>query len=486
MKRFLLISVCIWSLFPLVSAVAQSGSTLSPKKEEAVEFQACAGAALQGFRPIADTRAQRFNGKVTLLTALCRGGQTAVRYRFTPWVDSSNYWGTGDLSSLPKGYLSTSIPQFRGVTGALLDLEYQRIELIKFNLFDNNGTYQDYISGRNGLVGAALKTWPQMRLPQSNPYYAAVGGDGEQLCKGDLIRARTLTGICNDIRNPLMGSTGTPLARNVEFETTFPDLEQNELTKNRHGGRINLLTPDPQVISRKLFTRVQTNSEACNKGFGSPTFSTDANCDYQKAPFFNVLAAYWIQFMTHDWFSHMDEGHNAPEMMAVGCTTQLVNNVETPLTPDQVEKLGCRPSDRVDKTYVQQDSASASFDSNGKTYLTRAPKTFANNNTAWWDASQLYGFDDTSVKRVKRDPNDPAKMLLVPVAGRQGGYLPVLGPGDPAAPQWAGQESAAFPDNWTIGMSFYHNLFAREHNTFVDEFRKQAALKPNGDSGLRN
>ena len=50
MKRFLLISVSIWSLFPLVSAVAQSGSTLSPKKEEAVEFQACAGAALQGFR----------------------------------------------------------------------------------------------------------------------------------------------------------------------------------------------------------------------------------------------------------------------------------------------------------------------------------------------------------------------------------------------------------------------------------------------------
>ena len=45
-----------------------------------------------------------------------------------------------------------------------------------------------------------------------------------QECKGDLIRARTLTGICNDIRNPLMGSTGTPFARNVEFETTFPDL----------------------------------------------------------------------------------------------------------------------------------------------------------------------------------------------------------------------------------------------------------------------
>jgi len=429
---------------------------------------------------------RRFNGKVAQLTALCRGGQKAVQFRFTPWVDFSNYWGTGDLSSLPQGYLSTSVPKFRGVTGALLDLEYQRIELIKFNLFDNNGTYQDYISGRNGLVGAAIKTWPQMRLPANNPYYAAVGGDGEQLCKGDLIRARTLTGICNDIRNPLMGSTGTPFARNVEFETTFPDLEQNQLTKNRHGGRINLLTPDPQVISRKLFTRAQANPASCDNGFGSPTFSTDANCDYQKAPFFNVLAAYWIQFMTHDWFSHMEEGHNAPEMIAVGCTTGRVNNVETPLTPEDVQKLGCRPGDQVDKTYVLQASAPDTFTNNGQTYMTRAPKTFANNNTAWWDASQLYGFDDTSVKRVKRDPNDRAKMLLETVDGRQGGYLPVLGPSDPAAPQWMGQESVAFPDNWTIGMSFYHNLFAREHNSFVDAFRKQAAAKPNGDSGLRD
>ena len=61
-----------------------------------------------------------------------------------------------------------------------------------------------------------------------------------------------------------MGSTGTPFARNVEFDTTFPDLGQTTLTKNRHGGRIGLLTPDPQVISRKLFTRAQSNPAACN------------------------------------------------------------------------------------------------------------------------------------------------------------------------------------------------------------------------------
>ena len=268
-------------------------------------------------------------------------------------------------------------------------------------MFDNSGTYQTYVAGNAGVGGPAVKTWAEMRLPKDNPNYQAVGGDGEQICKGELIRARTLTGICNDIRNPLMGSTGRPFARNVEFETTFPDLAQTTLTKNRHGGRINLLTPDPQVISRKLFTRTQSNPASCNAGFGLPNNSPNANCDYQKAPFFNVLAAYWIQFMTHDWFSHMDEGHNAPGgYMEVGCKTELVNNVETQLTPEEIQKLGCRPGDQVDKTYVLKDSAPDQFTNSGRTYLTRAPKTFANNNTAWWDASQLYGFDETSLKRV--------------------------------------------------------------------------------------
>ena len=58
-----------------------------------------------------------------------------------------------------------------------------------------------------------------------------MGGDAEQVCKGELIRSRTLSGICNDIRNPLMGSTGQLFARNVELDTTFPDLGLNELTR---------------------------------------------------------------------------------------------------------------------------------------------------------------------------------------------------------------------------------------------------------------
>jgi hypothetical protein len=472
-------------IFCGVAAAADSAP--DPKVEEVRELKACVQALLKGLPKIPDDRSRRFQGKVTEAEAVCRGERN-LAFRLTPWVDWSQYWGAGDSTSLPpSGYLSKKGPAFRGVTGALLDLEQQRVALIKFNLFDDSGTWRSYVTGLNGIAGPALTKWPEMRLPKDSPGYQAVGGDGEQVCKGDLIRARTVNGICNDVFNPLMGSAGMPFARNVEFDTTFPDRGQNALTKNRHGDRLSLTTPDPQVISRKLFTRVQSNPAACNNGFGLADNSADSNCDYQKAPFFNVLAAYWIQFMTHDWFSHMEEGHNAPAYMDVGCRQQLVNNVETPLTPEQVTQLGCRPADRADKTLVLKDSPPDTFKSGDKDYLTRAPETFSNNNTAWWDGSQMYGYDETSRKRVKRDPTDTAKLLLEPVSGASGpGYLPVLKDGDPFQPQWAGQESVGFPDNWSIGLSFYHNLFAREHNSFVQEFRSEATRNPNGDSGLRN
>jgi hypothetical protein len=459
---------------------------VSPKKEQAQALKACADAVLAGFRKIAPTRDVRFEGKVTEANALCRGGQRALQFRNTPWVDWSNYWGAGDKSSIPAGVIASQMVAKRGVAGALLDLEYQRIELIKFNLFDNNGTYQQFVSGRDGVGGPALKVWPEMRLKPQHPNYQKVGGDGPQTCKGDLIRWRTVDGICNDVLNPAIGSTGQLFARNVEFETTFPESNQSVFTRNRHGERLSLLQPDPQVISRRLFTRVQSDPAACRNGYGLPDNSKSANCDYKAAPFFNVLAAYWIQFMTHDWFSHLEEGHNDRAYMNVGCETQLVNNVQKPLTAEQVHELGCRPEDRIDVGYVAQNTPPGTFSYDGRQYLDRAPKTMTNSNTAWWDASQLYGYDSVSIRRVKRDPKDPAKLLLHQVPGQSGAYLPLLAPGDPMNPQWAGQEAAGFPDNWTVGLSFLHNLFAREHNSFVEEFRRVAALTPNADSGLRN
>ncbi len=472
----------------LLLIVCMSACTPADQADEA-SLRGCAAMITGGLLPIATERSGRFEAKVAEATALCRGGLAAVQRMNLPWVDWGNYFGAGDASSLAPGIVTSSgplAPAARGVRGALLDLEYQRVELITFNLFDNNGTYRDYVAGRNGVAGPVIKRWESMRLLKDHPNYLEVGGDArQQRCAGELVRKRTLTGICNDIYNPLMGSSGQLFARNVEFDAAFPELGLNQLTKNRHADRVGLFKPDPQVISRRLFTRAQANPDRCRDGYGASDPSL-SNCEYEPAPFFNVLAAFWIQFMTHDWFSHMEEGHNDAEFIKTGCETQLVNNVEQALSPEDIQRLGCRPGDRIDRGYVAESAPAGTFTAGGKQYLERAPKTMRNTSTAWWDASQIYGYDETSAKRVKRDPQDRAKLLLVPLPDGQGRYLPVFESGDPINPEWTGQESTAFADNWSIGMSFLTNVFAREHNAFVDEVRRQAGVTPDADSGLRN
>jgi hypothetical protein len=284
-----------------------------------------------------------------------------------------------------------------------------------------------------------IKVWDEMRLPGDHPDYSEVGGDNEQICQGGLIRHRTLSGICNDIFNPLMGSSGTEFARNAQFEATFPRLALTELTRDRHsdaenGNRLGLLTPDPQLISRKLFTRdAAVDNPQCLSADGKDLPAT-AECGYQKAPFFNVLAAYWIQFMTHDWFSHTIEGHNQRRMVAVGCDSE------------EARELGCRTDDRMESSLYARETQADQFTHKGSSYAERSPKTTSNQVTAWWDASQIYGHDKLSLQRVKRDPADAAKLSL------PDNYLPLLTPcEDPQAPdcttkmQWQGQESVAFP-----------------------------------------
>ena len=456
----------LWSGLFIWSVSAQADS----------DTEACLNMASSGLLEIAEDPSKRFLGKVEEDTARCRGGEKAVKYRNTPWVDWQNYYANGDEQSKHQGDEAKTrlgehiFPDGRGIDGALMDLEYQRIELIKFNLFDQS-TYQHFVTDPSR---AATTVWDEMKLPPDHPDYAAVGGDGKQLCRGALITHRTLTGICNDLANPRMGASRMPFARNAQFEETFPRLEKTELIRNRHGGRLGLMKPDPQLLSRKLFTREQTPGNGCNQGLGDINHSAEAKCDYIKAPFFNVLAAFWIQFMTHDWFSHTVEGMNKDQMIAVGCDSE------------EAQALGCRDGDRAQSSLYAESSEPESFTFEGKQYLKRGHKTTNNQVTAWWDSSQIYGYDEVSLRRVARDPNDKAKLLM------RNNYLPLLpncttySVDCPVQTQWLGQESAAFPDNWNIGLSFYHNLFTREHNYFVDRFRELQVKTPNADSGLRN
>ncbi|MGD2070613.1 MAG: hypothetical protein PVI57_18210, partial [Gemmatimonadota bacterium] len=123
-------------------------------------IQACYQLVEGGLRDVASDRGDRFLGKVGIPAARCRGGERSVDNRDRPWVDWATYYGTGDANSLSGTWLDPLLihrleRDGRGLDGALMDLEYQRLELIEFNLFDNAGTYPTYVTGRGSDPGPA-------------------------------------------------------------------------------------------------------------------------------------------------------------------------------------------------------------------------------------------------------------------------------------------------------------------------------------------
>ena len=221
-------SAALFAVALLASCNRNSDLVLSPLS--------CAEKAADGVRLIASTRDARFQGKVMQSTAECRGGEPALARRSQPWVDWANYFATGDESS--KSWFFTR--NFRGVGGALLDLEYERVELIKFNLFDNSGTFET-IPPRPGRKGRrrASRRWPRdAPARQRSELPARSAAPASSSARGELIRVRTLTGICNDMRNPLMGSTRHPVRaqranskRRSRISRSTRPLDE----RNRHG-----------------------------------------------------------------------------------------------------------------------------------------------------------------------------------------------------------------------------------------------------------
>ena len=454
------------------------------------DLEACARSVWGGVRPVAEDRTRRFLGQVGDERARCRGGARALELRRGPWVAWPLYWATGDGGSRVPGMSWGSRfvrPDQRGLDGALIDLEYQRVELIRFNLYDNSGTYPQYVRGGDGVPGRAIRVWPEMRLPPGHPAFAAVGGDGVQRCAGALIRHRTLTGICNDIRNPLMGASGMPFARNVEFEATFPELGATTLARNRHGARLGLLRPDPQVISRRLLSRASSPDDRCHAGRGLPGYSVEARCDYKTAPSLNVLAAFWIQFMTHDWFSHLDDGHNAPSTMTMGCLTERIEGIERPLTAEAAARLGCRAGDRIDVGTVAESAAPPSVrPSRPRASRARVPHHAQHRHRVVGRVAAVRPRRDVPAAGPARSrrPRQAAtcwfRSRAWPPATRLG-YLPVFGPDDPINPQWAGQEAAAFPDNWSIGPE----LLSQRVRARAQPLRGRVPPPGGGDPGRR-
>jgi hypothetical protein len=211
--------------------------------------------------------------------------------------------------------------------------------------------------------------------------------------------ARSVDGTGNDLRFSRMGAVGARFGRNVPLPHTFPDVP-------------NLLVPNPRVVSRELMTR-------------------DA---FKPATILNLLAAAWIQFMVHDWFVHRRSKTDA---------------IEIPTASG--DDWGA-PSIRVPRS-VPEAAPSGS---------TRPP-AYANDNSHWWDASQIYGCDREVATKLRSHIG--GKLRIEPT-----GLLPV----DPVT----GVHFSGFTDNWWIGLAMLHTLFTLEHNFICDLLAHQ---NPNWD-----
>ncbi|RQH45688.1 peroxidase [Okeania hirsuta] len=210
---------------------------------------------------------------------------------------------------------------------------------------------------------------------------------------------RTADGSFNDLEDPKMGMAGTRFGRNFPLKNVYPNEE-------------NLLNPNPRIISRKLLTREE----------------------FVPATTLNLLAAAWIQFQTHDWFSHGDN--------------QQDNKFQIPLEEGDPWPEEYRPLE-IKKTL----SDTTRSDDN-----TQGPPTYINKVTHWWDASQIYGSDRETIDKLRSHVD--GKMLI-----EDDGLLPINSEN--------GIDLVGFDDNWWIGLSMLHTIFVKEHNTICDHLKQK-------------
>ncbi|NJP11002.1 MAG: peroxidase, partial [Leptolyngbyaceae cyanobacterium RU_5_1] len=87
----------------------------------------------------------------------------------------------------------------------------------------------------------------------------------------------------------------------------------------------------------------------------------------------------------------------------------------------------------------------------------KRPPTYANLNSHWWDASQIYGSNQETIDKLRSHVD--GKMRI-----EDDGFLPL----DPET----NIDLVAFPGTWWIGLSLLHTLFVKEHNSICDRLKQ--------------
>jgi heme peroxidase len=213
---------------------------------------------------------------------------------------------------------------------------------------------------------------------------------------------RILSGENNDLSYPHMGCAGARFGRNVPRNfTEKPDWER-------------MMTPHPREISNRLLAR--------------------PNDKELKATSINLLAAAWIQFQVHDWFNHEREEADPYEI-----------DMNDPAWGNRKMKL---PRTKPDMVRPGEN--------------TRIP-AYRNEESHWWDASQVYGTTEEHIKQLRGEEKDGKLSLEAKANGEL--FLP-LGP--------SGLADTGFNNNWWVGLELLHTLFAKEHNAICERLRMES------------
>lgn len=156
-----------------------------------------------------------------------------------------------------------------------------------------------------------------------------------------------------------------------------------------------------------------------------------------EIPTLNLLAAAWIQFQVHGWFNHdKKKWKDAAKKDLIFIPSDDQSEWHPQAMP-------------VVRTTVDKCKASSEERDTLPAYIST--------ETHWWDASQLYG---SSLRRQKA------------VRAGSHGKLSIVNGRLPEDPELPGVDLTGFNDNWWLGLSLIHTLFALEHNAICDHLRQ--------------
>ncbi|MDQ3887476.1 MAG: peroxidase, partial [Actinomycetota bacterium] len=209
--------------------------------------------------------------------------------------------------------------------------------------------------------------------------------------------ARTVDGSYTDLDDPAMGRVGCRFGRNVPLAEASPEVEPR------------LMEPSPRVVSRELLTRDE----------------------FVPVRSLNLLAAAWIQFEVHDWFSHGPNERANPWRVPVGAGDPW---------PEHPMLVG---RTRPDPTRTPADAS--------------LPPTFTTDDSHWWDGSQIYGSTAESAALVREGVGGRLRMQ---------DNLSVLDRPDNI-------DLGGARGNLWVGLAALHSLFTQEHNAIAAALERE-------------